>query len=217
MTLSTNRLRKERGRRDGSSQRILKSQIYAMLSELFLPAAIFTVTDEELRMSEAQAIAAKDHPLVQISEEMALGPFERGREYRMTRWIAEKLRNEGILEIKDPQPISNTEVSKILWREVRSSVATKLPERFYPRLRSYLRILKNQVSKTGKPAAIKEEEQAGQNLRELINARLQKILRLTLAYTPPISALEGLSPEERELYEQVRESVESWIHELQDI
>lgn len=181
-----------------------------------MPSTIFKITDQELKMSEAQATAAKDHPLIQITEDRSLGPFEKGHEYRMTRWIAEKLKSEGILEIKDQQPITNTEVSKILWREVRSSVATKLSERFYPRLRNYLRLLRNQASKTGRPAAVREEEQATQNLRDLLNSRLQKILRLTQATNPPVTALEGLTPEERELYQQVREIIDSWTQELQD-
>jgi GINS complex protein len=167
-------------------------------------------------MSEAQALASKDHPAVQISEDQRLGPFEKGHEYRMARWMAEQLKIEGILEIKDPQPVTNTEVSKILWREVRSSVLTKLPERFYPRLRNYLRNIRLQASKTGKPIAIREEEQALQNLRDLLNSRQQKILRLTQATSPPITALEGLTPEERELYQQVREIIDSWTEELQD-
>ena len=167
-------------------------------------------------MSEAQAIAAKDHPPVQISEDQKMGPFEKGHEYRMTRWIAEQLRIEGILEIKDLQPVTNTEVSKILWREVRSSVLTKLPERFYPRLRNYLHILRQQASKTSKPIAIREEEQALQNLRDLLNSRLQKILRLTQATSPPTTALDGLTHEEGELYQQVREIIDSWTVELQD-
>lgn len=167
-------------------------------------------------MSEAQAIASKDHPVVQMSEDQKLGPFEKGHEYRMTRWIAEQLRIDGIVEIKDPQPITNAELRNILWKEVRSNVLTKLPERFYPRLRNYLRILRQQASKTGKPLAIREEEQALQNLRDLINSRLQKILRITQATSPPTTALGGLTPEERELYEQVRKIMESWTQELQD-
>ncbi len=181
-----------------------------------MPSNAFRLTDQELRMSEAQTIAAKDHPLVQISEDLKLGPFEKGHEYRMARWMAEKLKTEGILEIKNAQPITNTEVSKILWREVRSSVVTKLPERFYPRLRNYLRLLREQASKSGRPSAIREEEQATQNLRDLLNSRLQKILRLTQATNPPVTALEGLTLEERELYESVREIMDSWIEELQD-
>ena len=167
-------------------------------------------------MSEAQAIASKDHPAVQISEDQRMGPFEKGHEYRMTRWIAEQLKIEGILEIKDAQPVTNTEISKILWREVRSSVLTKLSERFYPRLRNYLHFLRQQASKTGKPMAMREEEQALQNLRDLLNSRLQKILRLTQAASPPTTALEGMTPEEKELYQQVREIIDSWTEELQD-
>jgi GINS complex protein len=167
-------------------------------------------------MSEAQATATKDHPAIQISEDQKMGPFEKGHEYRMTRWIAEQLKIEGILEIKDTQPVTNTEISKILWREVRSSVLTKLPEKFYPRLRNYLHILRQQASKTGKPIAIREEEQALQNLRDLLNSRLQKILRLTQATSPPTTALEGMTPEEKELYQQVREIIDSWTEELQD-
>ncbi len=181
-----------------------------------MPSTAFRVTDQELRMSEAQAIAAKDHPAIQISEDQSLGPFEKGHEYRMTRWMAEQLKSEGILNIKDPQPVTNTEISKILWREVRSSVLTKLPERFYPRLRNYLRLLQQQAGKTGKPAAIREEEQSLQNLRDLLNSRLQKILRLTQATSPPTTTLEGLTPEEKELYQQVREIMDSWTEELQD-
>ncbi len=182
-----------------------------------MPSTIFKVSDQQLRMSEAQIIATKDYPTVEMPEEPALGPFEKGHEYRIARWVAEKLRNEGILEIKEPQPVTNTEISKILWREVRSSVATKLPDAFYPRLRNYLRLLRSQASKSGKPLAIKEEEQAFQNLRDLLNSRLQKILRLTQVTNPPITALEGLTLEERELYEQVHEIIDSWTQELQDL
>lgn len=167
-------------------------------------------------MSEAQTIAAKDHPLVQLSEDLKLGPFEKGHEYRMARWIAEKLKIEGIIEIKDPQPITNVELRTILFHEVRGSLLTKLPEKFYPRMRNYLRLLREQASKSGKPAVMREEEQAVQNIRDLLNSRLQKILRLTQATSPPVTALEGLSYEERELYQQVREITDSWIEELQD-
>lgn len=177
----------------------------------------FKVSDQELRVSEALVVAVKDHPKVLVESDTELGPFEKGHEYRMMHWLAERLFVEGIVEIKDQQPVTNTELSKILWREVRSNVATKLPNGFYPRFRRHLRTIKDQAAKTGKPAALREEEQALQNMRDLVYSRIQKILRLTQAQNPPITALEGLTREERELYEQVREILESWTQGLQEV
>jgi len=83
-----------------------------------------------------------------------------------------------------------------------------LPENFYPKLRRYLKELKETASK--KPEKMREYEKVIQLTRDIVNSRLKKIVSLASAPAQTEQILRNLTEEERFLYDRLYKLISEW-------
>jgi len=153
----------------------------------------------------------KPLPVFKIGD-LQFGPCVEGALLRMPLWAARLLESEGILTIQpeEGEQLNPGELSKLSWKEERNEALALLPPNFYPKLRNLLTSLNDGMKKNPTHATLSEQRQAFMKAKDLINCRLQKILRLSFERNPPKQVLDSLQPEERSLFGVLRLEVESW-------
>ncbi|MCS7098110.1 MAG: DNA replication complex GINS family protein [Candidatus Methanomethyliaceae archaeon] len=138
------------------------------------------------------------------------GSPTKGSELKIPRWAAKALEEEGYVKIKDEEQLKSVDVIKLLWKEERSETLCKIPEKFYPKLRELLKTLNENVKRNPTDTAISEQRQTHMKALDLINCRLQKIIRLSFERSPPKSSIDMLEPEELALFKILRSEIENW-------
>ncbi len=71
-------------------------------------------------------------------------------------------------------------------------------------------MLNENIKKNPTHTALNEQRQVSIRTHDLINCRLQKILRLSFERTPSKSSIEALEPEELALFNSLRSEIEEW-------
>jgi len=127
-----------------------------------------------------------------------------GSSIELERWIAEELARSGVASLQDDVQIDRVSLNRIRWLEtsISADALRSLPQGFYPRARRILQ-------------AAKASDQDRQNeidsaIREILNARVRKLLRLAIAPSLPQDAHASMQPEERLLYEMIHRCLSSW-------
>jgi len=165
---------------------------------------------EQLRRFEVDFLSSPtkvkilvDNQRIRAGDGTMLEP-KLGTSIELERWIAEELTQSGVASLQDDVQIDRVSLNRIRWLEtsISAEALRSLPQGFYPRAR---RILK----------AAKSSDQGRQNeidgaLREILNARVRKLLRLAIAPSLPQDAHASMQPEERLLYEMIHSCLSSW-------
>lgn len=135
-----------------------------------------------------------------------------GSEAKLPLWAARVLSQEGVvrLNLEEGQELKSSELYKLSWKEERNEMLTQLPPNFYPKLRDLVEGLNRSIKENPTHTTLSEQRQAYMKAKDLINCRLQKILRLSFERNPPKAAVEALQAEERALFETLRSEIEEW-------
>lgn len=155
-----------------------------------------------------KVIADLDHPIINLAG-LSLGPFKEGNEYEVHYWVAKELAKQKIAHLSN-ESLDSKNLYKIQWRE-RNQMAghiTKLPDKFYPKLRRYLSKTKDVVSLH--PEKIREYEKAKDLAWDIVNARLKKIVALSSSPNQTDLILKKLAHEERFIYEELGRIINNW-------
>jgi len=139
-----------------------------------------------------------------------------GSEAKLPLWAARVLSKEGVvkLNLEEGQDLKAGELYKLSWKEERNELLSPLPANFYPKLRDLVESLNRSIKENPTHATLSEQRQAYMKAKDLINCRLQKILRLSFERNPPKAAVELLQPEERALFEALRSEIEEWREKI---
>ncbi|MEM2001392.1 MAG: hypothetical protein QXM93_02350 [Candidatus Methanomethyliaceae archaeon] len=173
---------------------------------------------DEIRFSQfmyeegpVEVVFQKPLPQLKIGGEDMGSPVE-GSELKIPLWAAKALEEEGYVKIKTKEELQlkSNDVIKLSWKEERSESLSKLPPNFYPRLRELLRSLNDNIKKNPTHAALNEQRQVSIKAIDLLNCRLQKILRLSFERVPSKPSIEMLEPEELALFNTLRSEIEEW-------
>lgn len=158
-----------------------------------------------------EVIFQKPLPQLRVGGEDMGAPAE-GTELKLPRWAARALEEEGYVRLKNEEEhqLKPIDVVKISWKEERSESLSKLPANFYPKLRGLLTKLNENLKKNPTTTALNEQRHVSIKAQDLINCRLQKILRLSFERTPSKSSIEVLEPEELALFNALRSDIEEW-------
>ena len=153
-------------------------------------------------------IAVRSTPKIDLIG-FSVGPFEEGHEYEVRLWVARELEKDGVVKIREHM-LDATKLYKIQWTERIQAVGqlSTLPEDFYPRLRRLIDELKA-ASKTSLDK-MREYEYVQNLSQDIVNCRLRKIVSLASLSTQESQILKNLTPEERELYERIRQIISEW-------
>jgi len=175
------------------------------------PSAMIRDLDFDFDNSLVNVVAAKN------IQEMDLAGFRIearsvGEEFQVRRWVAAQLQAAGLVRLKEETPLDLVALQKIQWMETLQSGrrVTKLPAMFYPQLRRYLQRLRE--SRDGSVSG--ELGQALRLAQDIVNSRLNKVVRLSTAASLTDVAVRNLTEEERRLFEALNSVVSEWHEEI---
>ena len=140
---------------------------------------------------------------------LTVGPFDEGNEYEVYFWVAKELAKSGIVHFREDDLLDATKLFKVQWREgvqIPGQIS-ELPDDFYPKLRRYLAVLKQEAIQ---PEKINEYQKAQHLAKDVVNSRLKKIVALSAAPSQSDQVLNKFSSEEKILYEQLVKIISGW-------
>ena len=144
-----------------------------------------------------------------------IGPFEEGHEAKIPMWVARVLEDAGIAKLADTELLfKSSDLYKLSWKEERNEVVSPLPPNFYSKLRALLLYLNEGIRQNPTHTLLSEQRQSLMKAQDLVNCRLQKILRLAMERNPTKSLIEVLEPEEKALYSALRSEIEEWRQKI---
>ncbi len=166
-----------------------------------------------LKHSHVKVIANRNCPEIKLAG-LNVGPFEEGNEYEIQFWIAEELEKAGIIRFREEERLDANKIYKIHWTErvQTTNQISKLPEKFYPKLRRYLKELKEEAGKN--PEKIREYDKIRHSVRDIVNLRLKKIVSLASAPAQTEQMLKNFTEEERFLYDRLYSLIKKWKTKL---
>ncbi|MGB9740940.1 MAG: hypothetical protein ACP5IM_00945 [Candidatus Bathyarchaeia archaeon] len=172
------------------------------------------VLDFKFEHYPVRIIANRNCPEIRLAG-LDVGPFEEGNEYEVQFWVAQELEKAGIARFREEERLDTKKIFKIQWTErvQTASQISKLPENFYPKLRRYLAELKKASAKS--PDKLREYEKGKQVVRDMVNARLKKIVSLATAnFGQTEQLLKNLADEERLIYDRLRKLIHWWKSQI---
>lgn len=126
----------------------------------------------------------------------------------LPRWVANILQSTGSVELQEDG--IDAELFRAVTRErIHSNLQLNpIREDFYLRLREYLHIIHQSAENDSN--ARQEYDRALISAHDLITMRIGKILQLSALSSIPSDLFTKITPEERMLFEKVRELVNEW-------
>ncbi|MHA1593832.1 MAG: hypothetical protein ACTSXJ_00215 [Candidatus Baldrarchaeia archaeon] len=165
----------------------------------------------EFLHKKVKVMFLRDFPEIDLGEDK-IGPFKKGDTVEMYLWLAKILSQEGIARIEEGlDKFTSVDLYKILRAEIGKPGINPLPEMFYLTVREQMESMK--ASERESPHAAGESERLATFLRDIMIARLNKIIKLALQNPRP-SELNALSQEEKVLYEKLSGIIRTWIEEI---
>jgi hypothetical protein len=156
-------------------------------------------------------IANRNCPEIKLSG-LNVGPFDEGNDYEIYFWVAKELASEGLVHFREDDILDSTKLYKAQWKEgvqIPGQIG-ELPEDFYPKLRRFLRDLKDQATQTQQSEKFHEYDRTKQLARDIVNSRLKKIVALSAAPAQSEQVLKKLTDEEKLVYEQLVKVISEW-------
>lgn len=128
--------------------------------------------------------------------------IERGRTIRILRGMANRLADSGLVRLGE-EPLTPKDVVAMRWLESSEEGLIKLPDYFY-------------IRATKLAQSYKDDGKIGiqNDLQEIVDIRVRKMIKLVFLKEPPSNILERLQPEERLLYNILREALNEWRRRL---
>lgn len=169
--------------------------------------------DFRFENSPVLIIANRNCPKIELPG-LTVGPFEEGNEYEIEYWIAQQLAKSGIARLRKEEKLKKTKLYKVQWKERVQSARNmaKLPEDFYPKLRRYLKKVREETNRNFEKTP--EYKKVRQITKDIINSRLKKIVSLASASTQTQQTLKNLTKEERLLYAKIHKFISEWRAEI---
>ena len=158
--------------------------------------------------SLVRIVANRNCPEIKLAG-LTVGPFDEGNEYEVYFWVAKELANSGMVHFREDDLLDSTKLFKVQWREgvqVPGQIS-ELPEDFYPKVRRYLAILKQQADE---PEKITEYQKTQHLAKDVVNSRLRKIVALAAAPGQSDQVTKKFSNEEKILYDQLVRTISEW-------
>ncbi|MGQ9513584.1 MAG: hypothetical protein ACUVTL_00795 [Thermoproteota archaeon] len=129
---------------------------------------------------------------------------EAGSTIEVERWIAEELIQSGIAASREEIQLDRVALNRLRWLEtsISSDSLKPVPKGFYPLVRRLLRSAKS----TNQDLA----NEIDSAVREIVNARIRKIMRFATAPNIMTDVYASLQPEEQFLYNAIYCCLNAW-------
>lgn len=167
----------------------------------------------EFLNSRARVQATCDYEAIRLPG-LVLGPFKEGERYTMPLWAALELARKGIVSFIEPPELDSEELMKVHTRETRlaAGLAEELPEDFYPRLRRLLSKLEHEARRD--PSKLVELRRWEGMAKDIVNARLKKIVSTASSMAKSSRVKRYLTPEEQVVFDLVGRIADTWRKEV---
>jgi hypothetical protein len=167
--------------------------------------------------SLVKIVANRNCPEIKLAG-LNVGPYDEGNEYEAYFWVAKILAEAGMVHFREEDILDATKLFKAQWKEgvqVPGQI-NELPEDFYPKLRRFLRDLKEQAAQSQQSEKYQEYDRAKQLARDITNSRLKKIVALSAAPAQTDQVLKKMTREEKIVYEQLVKIIAEWKAKILD-
>lgn len=171
-------------------------------------AAKISTLDFCYENSPVRIVANRNCPEIKLAG-LTVGPFDEGNEYEVHFWVAKELANAGLVHFREEDLLESRKLFQVQWKEgvqIPGQIS-ELPEDFYPKVRRYLAVLKQEATQ---PEKISEYQRARHLAKDVVNSRLRKIVALSTAPSQSEQVTSKLSSEEKILYEQLVKIISEW-------
>jgi DNA replication factor GINS len=161
--------------------------------------------------SMVKIIANRNCPEIKLAG-LTVGPFDEGNEYEVYFWVAKELAQAGLVHFREDSILDATQLFKAQWKEgvqIPGQIS-ELPDDFYPKLRRFLKDVKDQATQTQQSEKFQECDRVKQLSRDIVNSRLKKIVALAAAPAQSDQVLKKLTAEERIVYDQLVKIISEW-------
>jgi len=144
---------------------------------------------------------------------LELGPFKEGERYSLPLWAALELERKGIVKLIEAPELSVEELISIHSKETRIPKGLfELPSDFYPRLRMLLARVGREALKD--PSKVPELRRVENMARDIVNARLKKLISLASSVARSPLTRRCLTPEEEFVFDLVGDIADTWREEV---
>ncbi len=152
-------------------------------------------------------------PLPEVLEDRPIHLLPVGAVVEVPRWLASILEEKGFVKVLDEGGMDVAALSKLSWREERSSSLLPAEELLYAKIRALLEQLSREALVNIEAHALKR--QAEVKVRDIMRCRLQKLVQAALSPSVPKSLLDSLTPEEKFLFERIKSLINEWLSSIQ--
>lgn len=143
-----------------------------------------------------------------------LGPYRQGQEVELPLWIATHFVQSGYAKFREEDQLTLNTLSTTHYKETLpgSRQIPKLAKNFYFQVRRLIKDLKAQETKDrGKG---RDLDKAISLSRDIVNIRVKKIASLSASGEQPTELTTNLTTEELALYQNIRNTIESWRKDI---
>ena len=161
--------------------------------------------------SMVKIVANRNCPEIKLAG-LTVGPFDEGNEYEVYFWVAKELASTGMAHFREDDILDATKLFKAQWKEgvqIPGQIS-ELPADFYPKLRRFLKDLKEQATQTQESEKFQECDRVKHLARDIVNSRMKKIVALAAGPGQSDQVLNKLTKEERIVYEQLVKIISEW-------
>ena len=160
-------------------------------------------------------IASKTLDEFRINES-TYGPVEKGREFDVPRWVAGVLVSNNMATLKAPS-MGVPDLQKALWRETGEPVLQPLTQNYYFQVRNAIEHLAHQNKKAPNEIKLAAQTKMETLLRDLIDNRLLKIMKLSLREERIRETKKKMTEEERWLFDRLTILLRNWQRDVMEI
>ncbi|MFX1564525.1 MAG: hypothetical protein ACFFCH_00880 [Promethearchaeota archaeon] len=144
------------------------------------------------------------------------GPVEKGREFAVPRWVAKVLASTNAARMKAPD-LGVPDLQKALWRETGEPVLQTLAPNYYFQVRSAIEHLSQQNQKAPNDVRVAAQTKLETLLRDLIDSRLLKIMKLSLRDERLRETKKKMTEEEQWLFDRLVILLRNWQKDVMEI
>lgn len=143
-----------------------------------------------------------------------LGPYRQGQEVELPLWIATHFVQSGYAKFRDEDQLTLNTLSTTHYKETLpgSRQIPKLAKNFYFQVRRLIKDLKAQETKDRSKG--RDFDKAISLSRDIVNIRVKKIASLSASGEQPTELTTNLTAEELALYQNLRNTIESWRKDI---
>ena len=167
----------------------------------------------EFSNSKVRVQAERDFQAIELPG-LRIGPFSRGKRYTLLLWAAEELARKGVVKLVEEACLKPEELMTIHHREAGLSkgLSPDVPSDFYPRLRRLLARAREEAER--EPGKLQELNRLLNMARDVVNARLKKIVSLASSVARSPLTRKDLTPEEEVIFDLVGDISDAWREEV---